>query len=95
MEKNEKIIIRSDRPERDWEEDFSHENGNYQCECMDCGNTFFGHKRRVKCKICSNGNLATLTRNRQIAINEGKEKTIIDNFDFAINLIKEYRKTTG
>ncbi len=37
---------------RDWVEDFSHENGNYQNKCMDCGLYFYGHKRRVVCKIC-------------------------------------------
>lgn len=38
---------------RDWIEDASHENGNYQCLCSTCGNTFIGHKRRVTCKACA------------------------------------------
>src|SRR4051812_690306 len=38
---------------RDWVEDFTHENGNYLCRCSDCGNRFFGHKRRVTCKECA------------------------------------------
>lgn len=37
----------------DWPEDFSHENGNYQCRCFNCGRLFNGYKRRVTCKICS------------------------------------------
>ncbi len=37
---------------RNWEEDYSHENGNYQNRCKVCGNLFFGHKRRVVCKSC-------------------------------------------
>lgn len=38
---------------RDWPEDFSHENGNYNCECYLCHKIFVGHKRRVVCKVCS------------------------------------------
>lgn len=37
----------------DWPEDFSHENGQYQCMCCHCGNMFIGHKRRVTCKACA------------------------------------------
>ncbi len=37
----------------DWPEDFSHENGNYYCHCIECGNEFRGHKRRVVCKKCA------------------------------------------
>ena len=36
-----------------WPEDFSHENGNYECKCCHCGATFYGHKRRVTCKVCA------------------------------------------
>lgn len=38
---------------RDWPEDFSHENGRYQNVCIDCGEIFIGHKRRVTCKKCA------------------------------------------
>lgn len=37
---------------RDWQEDFAHENGNYQNKCVNCGELFIGHKRRPLCKIC-------------------------------------------
>lgn len=37
---------------RNWDEDASHENGNYECICVVCGNRFIGHKRRIVCKIC-------------------------------------------
>lgn len=36
----------------DWPEDFSHENGNYNCICCYCDVMFVGHKRRVVCKQC-------------------------------------------
>lgn len=38
---------------RHWTEDFPHENGQYQCRCVDCGQMFIGHKRRVVCKACA------------------------------------------
>lgn len=37
----------------DWPEDYSHENGNYECECCYCRVHFKGHKRRVVCKVCA------------------------------------------
>lgn len=40
--------------ERNWTEDASHENGNYECLCCECDQMFIGHKRRVLCKACSN-----------------------------------------
>lgn len=39
--------------DRDWPEDFEHENGNYMNTCCECRNTFTGHKRRFICKACS------------------------------------------
>ena len=39
--------------ERDWTEDFAHENGNYMHRCRKCSEQFFGHKRRVVCKACT------------------------------------------
>lgn len=39
---------------RDFIEDFSHENGNYENICHSCGNRFYGHKRRITCKKCTN-----------------------------------------
>ena len=39
--------------ERDWTEDFTHENGNYLCKCSICKKDFYGHKRRPICKVCS------------------------------------------
>lgn len=39
--------------ERDWPEDFAHENGNYGNLCCLCRMTFAGHKRRHVCRVCS------------------------------------------
>lgn len=39
---------------RNWTEDAGHENGNYECRCVECEQPFIGHKRRVLCKACSN-----------------------------------------
>ena len=39
--------------EGDWDEDFTHENGNYMNKCIDCKEMFIGHKRRVVCKVCA------------------------------------------
>jgi hypothetical protein len=39
---------------RDWTEDASHENGRYECQCVQCGQCFVGHKRRVVCRACAN-----------------------------------------
>jgi len=47
---SEKIVIASPR---DWTEDATHENGQYQCRCTSCGQMFIGHKRRVTCKVCA------------------------------------------
>lgn len=38
--------------DRDWTEDSHLENGNYICICCICQQRFFGHKRRVCCKLC-------------------------------------------
>lgn len=39
--------------ERNWPEDFSHENGNYVNHCCVCHLQFMGHKRRVACRKCT------------------------------------------
>lgn len=44
--------VTSSRPV-DWTEDAAHENGNYQCRCLNCNRLFVGHKRRLVCKVCS------------------------------------------
>ncbi len=39
--------------QRDWLEDASFENGNYESRCVECEQPFIGYKRRVLCKACS------------------------------------------
>lgn len=41
------------REERNWTEDFPHENGKYLNTCSSCGKGFLGYKRRVICKLCA------------------------------------------
>ena len=41
-----------DYSNRDWPEDFPHDNGNYSCLCCSCKKHFYGHKRRITCKVC-------------------------------------------
>ena len=38
---------------KDWPEDLAHENGNYSCTCVVCGERFQGHKSRHVCKECA------------------------------------------
>jgi hypothetical protein len=38
---------------RDWPEDYTGGENQYECKCSTCGNSFFGHKRRVTCKACT------------------------------------------
>lgn len=45
--------------ERDFPEDFHHENGCYQNRCIDCKQLFLGYKRRLVCKVCEAANLNT------------------------------------
>lgn len=56
---------------RNWTEDFSHENGNYQNKCSRCELYFIGHKRRTVCKLC-----ATQTKGNEVetlVINEDRD----------------------
>lgn len=40
--------------ERNWSQDFSHENGMYENICLHCTKHFLGHKRRMVCFKCAN-----------------------------------------
>ncbi len=52
---------------RDWTEDFGHENGNFMNTCHTdaggCGMSFFGYKRRHRCKLCAAKGYASAIRN--------------------------------
>lgn len=43
-------------PDKDWVQDFTEENGNYECHCIECGGTFYGMKGRNVCHVCFNHN---------------------------------------
>lgn len=51
--------------ERDWQEDLSHENGNYTNKCIECGLFFWGHKRRVICKKCATPDWIELSKRKR------------------------------
>lgn len=39
---------------RNWQCDYTHENGNYCNTCIYCLRLFIGHKRRISCRECYN-----------------------------------------
>ena len=45
-------LFETEESGRNWTEDFTHENGNYNNTCMYCDKNFIGHKRRIVCKLC-------------------------------------------
>lgn len=47
-----------DKANKDWPLDFRHENGRYQCLCIQCSSMFYGHKSRVLCRECHNKNIS-------------------------------------
>lgn len=81
---------------RDWPEDFGHENGRYWCKCIECGNAFMGHKRRVVCKTCAQTKdtqatiadfLRAIAENPQAFTDEGKRRHLLD----AAHAIESYQ----
>jgi hypothetical protein len=47
-------LVRAKGSERDWPEDFLHENGLYECYCARCEKNFLGREQRLLCKCCNN-----------------------------------------
>ena len=37
----------------DWPDDYVYDNGMYMNICHACSTKFFGHKRRITCKVCA------------------------------------------
>lgn len=58
MNTNEELKTRPDpfetHEDRNWTEDYAHENGNYINKCYRCQLYFKGHKRRPECRKCHN-----------------------------------------
>ncbi len=50
------LHLRPQHSDRDFTEDFIHENGLYECACSRCRSKFYGHKRRIACKVCERRN---------------------------------------
>jgi len=72
-ERDNSMILGS--PERNWPEDFEHENGNYVNKCGGCGEYFKGHKRRVRCKLCdSSQDMSTDTQDTERCFHCGKTR---------------------
>lgn len=61
------------RQDRNWIEDYEHENGNYVNKCFQCGGWFNGHKRRIQCKLCASR--PSLTKEEWQRITEIKPPT--------------------
>lgn len=60
---------------RNWTEDFTHENGNYQNICIKCNHEFIGYKRRQVCKVCSTESKeAVEAKNPQNCSHDNKSK---------------------
>lgn len=55
LDPTERIFPPGAVKEKSWPEDLTHENGNYLCKCVLCGDMFQGHKRRPLCKLCAEG----------------------------------------
>lgn len=56
MESKETMLNLSQIPDSasmNWTEDYPHENGNYCNTCGSCKRLFLGHKRRIRCRDCS------------------------------------------
>ena len=70
--------------DRDWVEDWEHENGTYGNKCCRCGKTFVGYKRRVVCKKCHDEEEAAynaMTPEQRKAHDEANEQAIRDFFN--------------
>lgn len=65
---------------RDWTEDFSHENGQYQRTCKSCGELFIGHKRRLVCRKC-----VSVSADRPAEVPTDAERKVLDDAIEAYN----------
>lgn len=79
--------IRDTKPEKDWPEDFSHENGMYYCRCVSCKELFIGYKRRVVCRECSEEMPKTRTSNTSNPIDFPKET---ERYDVVIDTLQKH-----
>lgn len=73
--------------ERDWPEDFAHDNGCYQNRCCRCDQLFMGFKRRITCKLCAGA--APMTPE------PGRAEVEADFPDDTLNALDYFRLSTG
>lgn len=64
---------------RDFPEDAHLENGNYQNLCCHCDNLFFGHKRRVSCKLCEED-----SKRRWEKMTDDEKKAHVEEFNKSV-----------
>lgn len=79
---------------RDWLEDASHENGNYQCICSTCGNTFIGYKRRFTCKVCAAPSAVAPSDAKGKADNPQRIRNEVDWENGLTQLLEDYKHAT-
>jgi Zn finger protein HypA/HybF involved in hydrogenase expression len=48
-----KKILDAMNSSKSYQEDFTHENGQYVCKCIECEEIFIGNKHRCICKECA------------------------------------------
>ncbi len=51
---------------RDWTEDSSQENGNYENICSKCAQRFIGNKHRRTCRVCDHPNLRRISEKEML-----------------------------
>lgn len=77
--------------ERDWQEDFNHENGQYQNVCCHCKLSFIGYKRRPSCKECAAKHVTNM-RTRAGKLNEITAMVTCFHKVFHFNTIEQFRE---
>lgn len=60
-----------------WQEDYGHENGQYQNKCFSCSRVFQGHKRRAMCKECAS--LASERKADELNLKDNTEISMSDS----------------
>lgn len=73
---------------KDWPEDLAHENGNYNCTCVHCGERFQGHKRRHTCRECAINMKDTTQTTDTIKPKDGVEQATLKEIEAIAECVK-------